>query len=108
MPSSGGQVGAEPVEQRRHRGLVGGVGGHLTSVVPGRASCAAKLVEPLAGVARHRDDRAGAHVGELPDQVRADVAGRADDQVAAVRVERGIGAAGAVGCSRGTCRTPAR
>ena len=28
-----------------------------------------------------------AHVGELPDQVRSDIAGRADDQMAAVFVE---------------------
>jgi len=47
-----------------------------------------------AATAGHRDDGACAHAGELGDQVRTDIAGGADDQMAAVGVEYRTGSRG--------------
>ncbi len=84
MPSSGGRFGAESVEQCGHRGLVGGIGGDLDQRRPRRRQAPGQFMQARAGVSRYRDDRRCPHVGELLDQVRADVAGRADDKVAGV------------------------
>ena len=52
------QVGAEPVEQRAHRGFVGRIGGYRRR---GSSRSAARLSasssQALTGIARHRDDR---------------------------------------------------
>ena len=68
------------------------------SVVPVAARRCGQLVAAAAGVAGDRDNRSRPHVGELPDQVRTDVSGRPDDQVAAVGAEY-IGSSSASGCA---------
>ena len=81
------QIGAEPVEQRAHRGFVGGVGGDRA---PGSCPAAARRCGQLVAAASRgcgtpRRRCFAPMLGELPDQVRTDVAGRADDQLAACR-----------------------
>ena len=47
-----------------------------------------QFVQPLTGVARDRDDGLGAHPRELADQVRPDVAGRTDNELSGISVQR--------------------
>ena len=78
------KVGTEAVEQRAHRRLVRRIGGCRHQCGAGRRQAGGQLVEARTRVARYRDDGARARVGKLLDQVRSDVAGRADNQIAAV------------------------
>ena len=87
------KVSTEPVEQRCHRGRIGGVGGDLDQGHLAGGQLLAALVESAA-MAGHRDDGACAHPGELGDQVRTDLAAGADDQLAAVGVEHHTGSRG--------------
>ena len=100
------QVGAEPVEQRAHRGFVGGVGGHRDEVTsplrqgfrpvragaePGLRDTATMVLAPISA--------------ELADQVRPDVSGGPDDQLAGVGVQRDRASRWVTRrCSRGTWR----
>ena len=83
------QVGAEPLEQRGHRHLVGRVGRDLHQGAPEGLQLRRELVQFSCAASRYRDDRGGAHLGELADEVRPDVTGGADHQVAGVAHEPG-------------------
>ena len=83
------QVGAETVEQRRHRGFVGRVGGNLDQRRPDGLQLRSQLGQLPCAAAGYRDHGGGAHLGELADEIRPDVAGGTDHQVAGVALEPG-------------------
>ena len=85
-----GQIRAEPIEQRRHRGSVGGIGRHREQSGARCGQAFGQFVQPAAGVTRNGDDGLRPHSRQLSDQRGTDVSGRTDDEVAAIRTEHGI------------------
>ena len=60
----------------------------MTRLVPHFGKALRQFVQARARVAGHRDNGFGAHLSELTDQVRPDVAGGPDDQLTGVGVQR--------------------